>query len=223
MSFSISYLNYLIVFFAISLISCVQGEKAPVGPLLIKDSTEVYYQTAMRPFYHGVASGDPRQQEVVIWTRFTPKRHGEYSIKWEISNTSDFAHILQTGEALTSSKQDYTVKKQIQDLKPDTYYWYRFSYQSSYSVIGRTKTLPENPKELRLVSVSCNAYESGYFNAFELIGSDTVGIDAIIHLGDYIYEGFSPKFITKKDRIPLPKKELISLQDYRTRYAQYRL
>ena len=188
------------------------------------DTTSIYYNDLFKPFYHGVASGDPTQNEVVLWTRITPDKVKEHKVKWMVSYDSLQKNILQLGMKSTDSLKDYTVKVLVSDLKPDTYYWYRFEYDGDKSIVGRTKTLPDTTdKPINLIGVSCNAYEGGYFNAFKLIGKRKEKIDAVIHLGDYIYEDFIPKYIKKKDRIPLPKKELITLKDYRIRYAQYHL
>ena len=202
--------------------ACQRHPSERYAPLPL-DATEVFYQEHLKPFYHGVASGDPTQEEVVIWTRLTPDYVKDHEVAWEISGDSSFTAILHSGTVTTSAERDFTVKKRVSGLQPDTYYWYRFLFNSTASIIGRTKTLPENPERITLISVSCNAYESGYFNAFKIIGDDTTKIDAVLHLGDYIYEDFQARFITKPDRTPLPRKELVSLQDYRTRYAQYRL
>lgn len=186
--------------------------------------TSVYYNKALKPFYHGVASGDPTQNEVVLWTRITPEIVKEHQVKWIMSSDSLQEKVLQTGTIKTDSTKDYTVKVVASKLKPDTYYWYSFEYENSKSIVGRTKTLPDSENDtIRLIGVSCNAYEGGYFNAFKVIGLRKKKIDAVVHLGDYIYESFIPKYIKKEDRIPLPKKELITLEDYRTRYAQYHL
>ncbi len=187
------------------------------------DETAPFYDGNLAPFYHGVASGDPKAHEVVLWTRITPDYQEEQEISWKITLDSMQKEIVQKGLLKTDRSRDYTVKHLVKGLQPDTYYWYSFACKGKKSVVGRTKTLPENPDSIRLVAISCNAYEAGYFNAFQAIGDKQEKIDAVVHLGDYIYEGFSPRFIELGDRIPLPKKELVTLADYRTRYAQYRL
>ncbi|MEC3906737.1 alkaline phosphatase D family protein [Tamlana sp. 2201CG12-4] len=187
--------------------------------------TSIYYNDALKPFYHGVASGDPTQNEVVLWTRITPDFVKEHEVKWMVSSDSLQKSILQEGIVKIDSVNDYTVKVLVSGLKPDTYYWYSFEYKNDRSIVGRTKTLTDKDtnSQVNLIGVSCNAYEGGYFNAFRRIAERKERIDAVVHLGDYIYESFIPKYIKKKDRVPLPKKELISLEDYRTRYAQYHL
>ncbi|MBK8877673.1 MAG: alkaline phosphatase D family protein [Haliscomenobacter sp.] len=185
--------------------------------------TESFFEKSLAPFYHGVASGDPTSRELVIWTRVTPEYEGEIELSWKIALDSLQKKIVQKGVIKTDHTRDYTVKQLVSGLQPGRYYWYSFAFNGKTSVVGRTKTLPENPDSIRLVVISCNAYEAGYFNAFQAIGDKKEKIDAVVHLGDYIYEGFSARFIELSDRIPLPKKELVTLLDYRTRYAQYRL
>jgi alkaline phosphatase D len=189
-----------------------------------QNSTKIYFNESLKPFYHGVASGDPSKNDVILWTRITPSHNLKHKIKWIIATDSLQKEVIKTGNFETDSSRDFTVKVVVSNLKPDTYYWYSFEYEKSKSIIGRTKTLPvKSDDPVKLIAVSCNAYEGGYFNAFKVIAEKKEKIDAILHLGDYIYESFLPRFINKKDRIPLPKKELITLSDYRTRYSQYRL
>ncbi len=189
-----------------------------------QDITSEYYNIDLKPFYHGVSSGDPTQNEVILWTRITPSQIKEHEVKWKLSSDSLQNNILQLGTIKTDSLKDYTVKVLASNLKPNTYYWYSFEYEGNESIIGRTKTLSENTNDpINLIGISCNAYEGGYFNAFKVIGERKEKIDAVVHLGDYIYESFIPKYIKKADRVPLPKKELITLEDYRIRYAQYHL
>lgn len=188
------------------------------------DATSVYFQTSLKPFYHGVASGDPLQNAVIIWTRVTPEYNAQLSVTWQVSRDSLFANVIQKGVAKTDSTKDFTVKVDVTNLAPDTYYYYKFAWKGLESVVGRTKTLPVNPTDaIKLIAISCNAYEGGYFSAYRKIGERKDRIDAILHLGDYIYEGFLERFMTIKDRIPLPKRKVVTLHDYRTRYAQYRL
>ena len=189
----------------------------------IPDETQLLFDINLAPFYHGVASGDPSHNEVTIWTRLTPRYNREAEVSWSVTLDSSQSRIVQNGKIATNAGKDYTIKKTITGLQPDTYYWYSFSHDSKKSVVGRTKTLPVKQDTVNLIAVSCNAYESGYFTAFEVIAKKKEKIDAVLHLGDYIYEGFLPQYFEVKERVPLPKRECIQLQDYRTRYAQYRL
>lgn len=177
-----------------------------------------------QPFLHGVASGDPLPDRVIIWTRITPKDSATAVIKgdWEIAQDSSFSKIIQSSEFDTHSSRDYTVKIDVTNLQPDTYYFYRFRSGSHFSPVGRTKTAPVVAKDsVRLAVVSCSNWEFGYFNAYGLIAQKNV--DAVLHLGDYIYEYASGVYgDTTIGRINNPRHEIITLNDYRTRHAQYR-
>ncbi len=174
-------------------------------------------------FPHGVASGDPLSDRVMIWTRVTAVNNPTPTVKWVLAKDSNFRHIVGKGIVTTNTEKDFTVKIDVTGLQADTYYYYRFSYKGSTSVVGRTKTLPVGDIEVtRLIAVSCNAYEGGYFHAYRQIAQRAEKIDAVLHLGDYIYEDYLPQYFEIKARIPMPQKRCVSLSDYRTRYAQYR-
>lgn len=174
-------------------------------------------------FPYGVASGDPNDTSVIIWTKPLIQSNKDMKVKWEISKDSLFTKVIKNGRVQARAEDDFTVKQKIDGLAANTYYWYRFFVNSIESPRGRTKTLPVGNASLNLIAISCNSFEGGYFNAYEVIGKRADTIDAIVHLGDYIYEDFLPQYISKEDRIPEPEKRLITLEDYRKRYAQYRL
>ncbi len=188
-----------------------------------KDGTEKSYVHDQGPFYHGVASGDPLTDRVIIWTRVTPEEHDVISVQWEVSLDKDFNKIKKSGIMSTSRVRDYTVKVDVSNLAAGTVYYYRFINRATYSPVGRTKTAPaKNPSEVNLGIVSCSNYEFGYFNAYN--GLADQDLDAILHLGDYIYEYGPGKYGDENfPRKHLPPNELLTLDDYRTRYAQYRL
>ena len=174
-------------------------------------------------FIHGVASGDPSSTKISLWSRITGLPDAD-SVKWIISSDSLFSSINKSGFCQVEASNDWTINVTVSKLKPDTYYWYKFEYDLESSMIGRTKTLPAGDvDELNIVAISCNAYESGYFNAFRAIGKLPDHIDAVVHLGDFIYEDYKERFIRFEDRRPKPDHKLRTLQDYRIRYAQYRL
>ena len=187
------------------------------------ENTSHLQDPELAPFYHGVASGDPLQESVVLWTRITPKEAmEEVIVEWELAKDSTFGTIIQKGEVKTSPKRDYTVKLIVDDLEPNSSYYYRFKNDEAFSKTGRTKTLPSGNKPVNLAFVSCSNIESGYFNAYAAILEDDV--DAVVHLGDYIYE-FGPDVYGDKNfmRKNIPPYEIVSLRDYRDRYSQYRL
>lgn len=188
------------------------------------DPVAALYDQNLKPFYHGVASGDPLPDRVIIWTRVTPeKMNVSIPVKWEIAEEANFTSIYKSDTISARPEHDYTVKVDVDGLLPDHTYYYRFKALDKYSIIGRTKTTPVDAKEsLEFAVVSCSSWEWGYFNAYDKIASRN-SLDAVIHLGDYIYEYAMGKYgDTTIGRFNLPAHETITLQDYRTRYSQYR-
>lgn len=176
------------------------------------------------PFQHGVASGDPLQDAVIIWTRITPQDPAAtYGVRWKMGNDSAFTTVVAEGIDTTSADRDFTVKVDVQGLQPHTYYYYQFEIDGYASPIGRTKTASDSLQSLRFAVISCSNYEAGYFNAYAALATETP-IDAVLHLGDYIYEYGVGTYgdSSLADRKHEPTHEIVSLGDYRTRYAQYR-
>lgn len=171
------------------------------------------------PFIHGVASGDPTQNSVIIWTRVEPNGREMVEGKWKICADEKMEKLVLEGTFTTTAERDFTVKIYNGGLEPGKYYYYQFEAFEKKSIIGRTKTLPENPDKIRLGFASCSNYEKGYFNAYRVMGDDS--LDVVIHLGDYIYEYpyIEPAVGGRKH---LPKNELFTDDHYRTRYSQYR-
>lgn len=187
------------------------------------DPVASLYDSTLMPFYHGVASGDPLPDRVVIWTRVTPETiMNSIHVKWEIAEDPNFSRIYKYDTLSTSAERDYTVKVDVGALQPDHTYYYRFNALGKNSIIGRTKTAPVAAKDsLQFAVVSCSNWEWGYFNAYDKIADRPI-LDAVIHLGDYIYEyGVGIYGDTTIGRFNLPSHEIITLQDYRTRYSQY--
>lgn len=177
-------------------------------------------------FVHGIASGDPTAEAIIIWTRVTPERIGQVKVSWQMANNKNFKHIVQSGSVWTDAKQDYTVKIDVQNLNPDTTYYYRFITGDKISPIGKTKTLPlGDVSSVKLAVFSCSNYPAGYFHVYDLATAEK-DLDAVLHLGDYIYEyghnGYASEQAEALNRVASPQHELLSLTDYRTRYAQYR-
>lgn len=173
-------------------------------------------------FLHGVASGDPLSDRVIIWSRVTPHDSSEMiEVQWEISSDREFESILKYGKYTTSPDRDYTVKIDVDRLNPGTTYYYRFKALEQTSMVGRTKTASLYADSLSFAVVSCSHYERGFFNAYGRI-AEREDLDAVLHLGDYIYEYGAGSPENTVGRFHEPDKEIITLQDYRTRYAQYR-
>lgn len=211
---------FVFILAAIAISGCQQAPQTPI----FDDGTAQYWKDNQAPFYHAVASGDPTAEAVIIWTRVTPEFEGEIKGGWVLANDAQMQDIVQQGEFTTGPDRDYTVKIDVQGLDPDAYYFYQFSAFGKKSPIGRTKTAPaDSTDQVKFAIVSCSNYEAGYFNAFGRI-AEIEDLDAVLHLGDYIYEYAVGVYgDTTLGRLHLPNKELIALQDYRTRYSQYRL
>ena len=176
----------------------------------------------LQPFYHGVASGDPTASSVIIWTRVTPEFDDAIRVDWKVSTDTTFSDTIQSGSVLTTSNQDYTVKVDVQGLAANTYYYYEFTALGKNSVIGRTKTTPSGPvDQLRFGVVSCSSYETGYFNVYRKL-FERNDLDAILHLGDYIYE-YGSSGVLAGPRAHVPDHEIVELADYRMRHAQHKL
>ncbi len=216
MNKSTSTLVYLF-FIIFILINCTDKES------VFKEEVDDLKIDSMAPFYHGVASGDPLEDKVIIWTRVTPKNTlDKISVKWKISESSDFKNTLNEGVFVTNNERDYTVKVDVDKLSPGKTYYYKFEALGKESMIGKTKTISNSSSSLKLAAISCSDYQRGFFNAYSSLADEE--IDAVIHLGDYIYEYKSRDFsngIFK--RLHLPDKEIVSLSDYRIRHSQYKL
>lgn len=176
-------------------------------------------------FGFGVASGDPLSDRVILWTRVNLDDTSPTSVQWEVATDAGFANIVSSGAAATNADQDFTVKVDATGLQPGTRYFYRFRHGSEVSTTGRTKTLPTgNVDQVRMAVFSCAAFAVGQFHVYAN-AADRGDIDVALHLGDYIYEtGISQAeqaIATLLDRKIEPRGELVTLSDYRTRYAHY--
>ena len=172
-------------------------------------------------FLHGVASGDPTPDSVLLWTRVTPLDAGPVSGSYEVFDSLELAEPVAQGSFTTDEDRGYTVKVDAEDLSPGTTYYYRFRCKGATSPVGRTRTAPEGEVErLRLLVFSCAAYSAGYFHAYRTAAL-RADIDFCVHLGDYIYEYGNAEFGTTRSYDP--PDEVLTVADYRRRYAHYRL
>ena len=187
------------------------------------------YASGHIPFQHGVASGDPQLDRVILWTRITPAADPLFAdatvpYRWEIALDPAMSAVVNQGGGITGPEVDFTVKVDAPQLQPGTTYYYRFYSNGVESPTGRTKTLPAGHVErLRIAFCSCSNYPMGFFNVYREIAG-RADLDAVLHLGDYIYEYGPGGFGTDSGlgRDPVPARDLVALQDYRERYAQYR-
>jgi alkaline phosphatase D len=177
-------------------------------------------------FNHGVASGDPMHDRVVIWTRVTPEREGPAPVRWIVARNRELTDVVKTGVIEANASRDYTVKADVSGLRPGAPYFYGFRAGGAQSPVGRTRTLARGPlQSVKIAVASCASYSHGFFNAYDAL-SKQEGIDVVLHLGDYIYEyglsGYGGDSATALGRIPSPEVECTRLADYRARHAQYK-
>lgn len=175
------------------------------------------------PFASGIASGDPTSSGVVLWTRLLGEGdwiRSAVNVRWELASDEAFTKDVKRGRVRATPEQGHTVHVEVEGLKPAREYWYRFLVDGAESPKGRTKTAPAGPADrLRFAFASCQHFETGYYTAYSHMVKED--LDLIVHLGDYIYEG--------KAGAPSPTRvrfhtgnEIVSLNDYRARYALYR-
>jgi alkaline phosphatase D len=180
-------------------------------------------------FDWGVASGDPLQDRVILWTRYAggSKSMGG-RVRWEVAEDADFQRVAARGEAMAAAGRDFTVKVDATGLKPGHDYHYRFRSDAGVvSPVGRTRTLPVGPTpDVVLAVATCSLYPNGYFNAYGAIAA-LPRVDAVLHLGDYIYEyggagSYGMDSAVAAERPHDPPHECLTLDDYRRRHAQYK-
>lgn len=216
-------MKLLITFVAAAII--LFGCSTPSEKVAVKfnDPCSTLFDPTLKPFYHGVASGDPLHDRVILWTRVTPEDSvASIHVEWEVSESPEFTSIYKSDTLSTSPAKDYTVKVDVDALRPGSVYYYRFKALGGVSPIGRTKTTPVNAVDsLKFAVVSCANWEWGYFNPYEKIAGRPE-IDAVLHLGDYIYEYATAKYGDTTIRKNYPRHEIVSLADYRTRHSSYR-
>ncbi|ELB2075313.1 alkaline phosphatase D family protein [Vibrio parahaemolyticus] len=179
-------------------------------------------------FEHGVASGDPTQTQVIIWTRVTIAA-SYVDVSWQVASDMEFSNVVQSGVFTTDTGRDFTVKVDVQNLNANSQYYYRFMVGEMMSEVGQTQTLPEDGVEkASMAVVSCANYPAGYFHVYrEILNQhEQSPFDVVLHLGDYIYEygagGYASEDAAALGREPSKGTECITLDDYRKRYAQYR-
>jgi alkaline phosphatase D len=177
-------------------------------------------------FLQGVASGDPAADAVILWTRVTPDVEGDITVSWEVATDSNFSQVVTNGQTVTNKNRDYTVKVDAVGLEAGQQYYYRFKAGETVSEMGQTRTLPEGSvASVKLAVMSCANFPAGYFNVYEMAAQQN-DLDAVVHLGDYLYEyargEYASEHAVELGREVLPAGELFLLDDYRTRYSQYR-
>ncbi len=177
-------------------------------------------------FDHGVASGDPLADAVVLWTRVSGAAGEDVRLRWLVAEDPALERVVTQGETLATAARDYTVKVDADGLPAGATLYFAFETVAGRSPVGRTRTLPVGDVPLvRFGVVSCSNHPAGYFNVYRDIAQRD-DLDAVIHLGDFIYEyglgGYATGMAEKLGRVPEPANELLTLDDYRRRHAQYK-
>ncbi|MBD0842667.1 MULTISPECIES: alkaline phosphatase D family protein [unclassified Streptomyces] len=185
-------------------------------------------------FLHGVASGDPLPDGVLLWTRVTPVPEAtpgsgigpDTEVRWTVATDKAFTNVVAKGSTTATAASDHTVKADIRGLRPATDYWFRFSSGGTDSPAARTRTAPAadaSVANLRFGVVSCANWEAGHFSAYRHLAARG-DLDAWLHLGDYIYEYGTGEYGTRGTvvRPHAPAHEILTLADYRTRHGRYK-
>ena len=191
------------------------------GAALLMAAPLLPAQAATAVFQHGVASGDPLADRVVLWTRVSPPADSRaVTVDWVISTDPGLTQVVASGRVRTSAARDFTVKVDASGLAAGRTHYYRFSALGASSPVGRTRTLPTGRTEhLRIAVASCSNHAYGLFNAYRRI-AERSDLDLVLHLGDYLYEYGDSQY--GSFRPTQPASEIITLTDYRTRHAQYK-
>src|SRR5688500_2237157 len=176
-------------------------------------------------FAHGVASGDPTGEAVVIWTRLSGQAYPA-EVAWEVALNPGFARIAASGYTTATAERDWTVHVDVHGLRSATTYYYRFQAAGQQSPRGRTRTLGTGPIEhARFAFMSCAKFNAGHFNVYSRVAARD-DLDFLLHLGDYIYEASNTPPASQTPGADIgrpfdPLHECVTLDDYRTRYRQY--
>ncbi|MEU3026312.1 alkaline phosphatase D family protein [Streptomyces incarnatus] len=185
-------------------------------------------------FLHGVASGDPLPDGILLWTRVTPTPDAtpgsgvgpDTVVSWVVATDKALTQVVSKGSTTATAASDHTVKADIRGLQPATDYWFRFSSGGADSPVARTRTAPAATADvsgLRFGVVTCANWEAGYFSSYRHLAARS-DLDAWLHLGDYIYEYKTGEYAArgKVIRQHAPANEIITLADYRVRHGKYK-
>lgn len=205
---------------------CAGGAAFAAGALLPKRARAALAFPG-HPFTLGVASGDPAPDGFVLWTRLAPRplepgggmAPAPVEVEWVVAEDEALRRVVRRGAASAAPDWAHSVHVEVEGLRPDRWYWYRFTAGGEASATGRTRTLPAadaTPERLRFAFASCQKYEVGYYAAYEhLVGEE---LDLVVFLGDYIYEKDDDADAVRPHGLP----EAVTLGDYRVRYALYK-
>jgi len=212
----------------------VKAAAATAGAALIAAPFPAGAADEVPAFLHGVASGDPLPDGILLWTRVTPVAAAipgsglgpDTEVSWTVARDKAFTNIVAKGSVTATAASDHTVKADVRGLAPATTYWFRFSAGGTDSPAARTRTAPAADAAvtgLRFGVVSCANWEAGYFSPYRHLAARG-DLDAWLHLGDYIYEYGTGEYGTRDTvvRQHAPTHEILTLADYRVRHGKYK-
>lgn len=215
-----------------TVVKAAAATAALAGPLAAAIPAQA--ATPAPAFLHGVASGDPLPDGVLLWTRVTPVPEAvpgsglgpDTVVSYVIARDKALTNVVAQGSVTATAASDHTVKADVRGLSPATDYWFRFSAGGTDSPVARTRTAPAagaSVSGLRFGVVSCANWEAGYFSPYRHL-ANRGDLDAWLHLGDYIYEYASGDFTAGGTvvRPHAPAHEITTLADYRTRHGRYK-
>ena len=184
------------------------------------------FSFAADPFQLGIASGDPHAAGVTLWTRLIPRpmepeggmNGARVGVRWEVADDEQFSKVVKRGTATATPELAYSVHVNVDGLRADRWYFYRFMTGDATSPVGRTRTTPpaNAVTPLRFAFASCQHYETGLYTAYQHMAKED--LDLVAHLGDYIYESAPAAGRVRAHTGPL----LMRIDDYRARYALYK-
>ena len=178
------------------------------------------------PFSLGVMSGDPSPDGFVLWTRLAPDPlagggmdAAAVEVDWIVAEDEALRRVVKKGKAVAAPGLAHSVHVEVNGLKSQRPYWYRFKAGAEVSPVGRASTAPkpgEANSHLKFAFASCQNWEAGLWTAYDhMLAEDP---DLVVHLGDYIYEGPAHPTAVR----PHNSLEIMSLSDYRNRHALYK-
>lgn len=183
------------------------------------------------PFTLGIASGDPSPDGMVLWTRLAPDPlngggmwPSDVPVRWQIASDENMKTIVQHGTVMATAAWGHSVHVEVGGLQPARHYWYRFESGGVPSPVGRTRTMPalaSRPERLRFAFASCQNRSNGFYAAYRQMARED--LDLVVHLGDYIYEGTLTTNRRKQEVPAAVRPEPKNLEQYRLRYALYKL
>lgn len=184
------------------------------------------------PFTLGVAAGDPLSDSLVIWTRLAPDplrpfggmRPARVAVQWQVCEDENFDKVVRSGTVTAQPEFAHSVHVDVTGLQPWRHYFYRFRSQGHISPVGRARTAPaahQQPEAITLALASCQRWDTGFYTAHRDIAA--ADHDVVMFVGDYIYETPINQPVRDLARPDVVNNRALSLDEYRMRYALYKL